>query len=51
MNRLNDPNEVVSLYCRAGLARYLEDGWFDHCAAVLRERLEARGVPVSVLFA
>ncbi|HVP66448.1 MAG TPA: radical SAM protein [Anaeromyxobacteraceae bacterium] len=50
VDRLNYPQKVVSLYRRAGFARYLEDGYFERCARTLERVLGTRGVPVSVLF-
>jgi len=51
VDRLNYSEKVVSLYRRAGLARYLEDGYFEHCARTLERSLGKKGIPVSVLFA
>lgn len=50
VDRLNYPNKVVALYRRAGLSRYLEDEYFERCAAALVEGFERKGIPVSVLF-
>lgn len=50
VDRLNYAGKVLALYRRAGLERYLEDGWFESAAAELKRRFERIGVPVSVLF-
>jgi DNA repair photolyase len=50
VDRLNYPAKVVSIYRRAGLERYLEDGWFEQTAEALRAGFERRGVEVQVLF-
>lgn len=50
VDRLNYAGKVVALYRRAGLERYLEDGWFESAAAELKRGFERIGVPVSVLF-
>ncbi len=50
VDRLNYADKVKALYRRSGLAEFLEDAWFDRCAAELRRALEARNVPVTVLF-
>jgi len=50
IDRLNYPDKVKSLYRRAGLERYLEDDYFERCAAALEEGFERKGIPVSVLF-
>jgi DNA repair photolyase len=50
VDRLNYADQVRSLYRQHGLARFLEDGWFEATAAALRRGFRARGVPVQVLF-
>lgn len=50
VDRLNYAWRVAALYRRAGLERYLEDGWFESAAAELKRGFERIGVPVSVLF-
>lgn len=50
VDRLNYSDRARALYRRAGLAAYLEDGWFERAAAELRRGFERRGVPVQVLF-
>jgi DNA repair photolyase len=50
VDRMNYQQKVVSLYRRAGLERYLEEGWFEATAAELRRGFERLGARVSVLF-
>ena len=50
IDRLNYPNKVKSLYRRAGLNRYLEEGYFHNTGLELKENFEKRGIPVSVIF-
>lgn len=50
VDRLNYADRVKALYRRAGLASYLDDGWFERTAAELRRCCEAKGIPVSVFF-
>jgi DNA repair photolyase len=50
VDRLNYASKVVSRYRKAGLSRYLEDDYFERCAAALAEGFATRGIPVSVLF-
>jgi DNA repair photolyase len=50
VDRLNYAGKVAETFRRAGLARYLEDGWFDACAAEVRRGFERLGVGVRVLF-
>ena len=50
VDRPNYAEKVVARYRKAGLAAYLEDGWFERAAAELRRGFETLGVPVEVLF-
>ncbi len=50
VDRLNYGDKVKALYRGAGLGAYLEDDWFERCAAELRRGFGARGVPTTLLF-
>lgn len=50
IDRLNYSNKVKSLYRKSGLTAYLDNGYFIQTAMALREGLERKGIPLSVLF-
>ena len=50
VDRMNYPGKVKALYRRHHLERYLEDDYFTFFGTDLKERFEARGIPVLILF-
>jgi DNA repair photolyase len=51
IDRLNYSNKVLSIYRRHGLEDFLGYDYFSSTGLELKERLEKRGIPVSLLFA
>ncbi len=50
IDRLNYPNKVKALYRKRKWERFLEEGYFAHFGNDLKERFEAMGISVSMLF-
>ncbi len=50
IDRLNYPKKVVSIYRRSGLEDCTRDSYFRKTGSLLKEELEKRDIPVSLLF-
>jgi DNA repair photolyase len=50
IDRLNYPKKVVSIYRRSGLEDCMHDSYFRSTGSKLKEELEKRNIPVSLLY-
>ncbi len=50
IDRMNYPNKVKTIYRKARLDQYLEEGYFRLVGAELKERFEKKGISVSMIF-
>ncbi len=50
IDRMNYPNKVKGLYRKNGLESCLTDDYFNFTGKILKELLEEKGIPVSLVF-
>jgi hypothetical protein len=50
VDRLNYSQKVLSIYRRSGLEDFLKYDYFSSTGSELKEGLEHKGIPVSLLF-